>query len=140
MSQLVHLIAANEAVNARKVALDNCHIATSTQHDTQSMKTLALMTMLFVPGAFVSSLFSTPLFEWKEEDNAVGSNLKVWLWYLAISCPLLVLCFLILGLWMIRQALQRDLQRIREEHWGQTGSVGTNEIRDLVLKRAAIKS
>lgn len=63
------------------------------------MKLLALMTTIFLPGTFVSGLFSTPLFQREAKDKVDNTIVKIWepglRLYLAISLPLLVMTLLI---------------------------------------------
>lgn len=82
------------------------------------MKTLAAVTVAFLPGTFVASFFAMPLFEW----NAVGKSMVVskrfWV-YWAVTVPLTFLTLVIWVLWTRRQArVHRGLERrAREELW-----------------------
>jgi hypothetical protein len=60
-----------------EISGDAHHVATVTQSGTRGMKALAIITMLFVPGAFISSLISTPLFEWQTEGKFGTSKFQV---------------------------------------------------------------
>ncbi|KAH2097220.1 hypothetical protein KXW65_003610 [Aspergillus fumigatus] len=42
----------------------NISIARAARRDSSSMKIIALLTMLFLPGTYISSLFAMPLFDW----------------------------------------------------------------------------
>lgn len=75
------------------------------------MKTLAIVTMFFLPGNFVSAMFSMPMFEWTE-INPTSSYIGVGLLpqfslYWAITIPLTLVTFMLYFGWLWR--LKRDL-------------------------------
>lgn len=75
------------------------------------MKTLAAVTVVFVPGTFVAALFSMPLFRW--DTQTVGHSVvsrHLWV-YWAVSVPL---TFLTLTLWFVWMRLQTRRHRARE--------------------------
>lgn len=78
------------------------------------MKTLAAVTVFFLPGMFVAAFFSMPLFHWDTETvgNSIVSK-RMWV-YWAVTLPL---TFLTLGLWLtwIRFKMQRHRLRDLEE-------------------------
>ncbi|KAF5557916.1 hypothetical protein FNAPI_5289 [Fusarium napiforme] len=49
----------------------NVEIALATSQDSRHMKSIALVTMLFLPGTFFASMFSMGFFEWKPEYGTV---------------------------------------------------------------------
>lgn len=71
----------------------NTVIAIKTNEDSSSMRTIAALTMIFLPGTFISSVFGMTFF-----DSAGGSFfvLKKWWLYLAITVPLTLLT---VGIW-----------------------------------------
>jgi hypothetical protein len=77
------------------------------------MKTLSIVTMFFLPGTFVSSLFSMPLFDWDATNSSYG-NPAVWKprlgIYMAITAPLTLLTFTIWGLCTFLQTLGKRRQ------------------------------
>ena len=48
------------------------------------MKTLAVVTVVFLPGTFVSAFFAIPMFEW-DGNNVLSS--RFWIWW-AVVVPL----------------------------------------------------
>lgn len=71
------------------------------------MKTLAIVTMFFLPGSFISAIFSMPMFEWGDIDKS-SSNIGVGLMpqfslYWAITVPLTVATFILYFLWLRAQ-------------------------------------
>ncbi|KAI9692916.1 MAG: hypothetical protein M1822_004911 [Bathelium mastoideum] len=138
---LFNLIAANDSATAQKIAEESHRIALATKSDAQSMKLLALIATLFLPGTFVSGLFSTPLFERESNSTSKNSDIKIWkpglFLYIAISCSLLLLTFLTWGLWLLRQRLRHEADRkMATEHLHQ--SVGTTETENLARKRDSL--
>jgi uncharacterized membrane protein len=77
---------------AQDQATTNTNIASATQQDSLSLKTLSLVTMFFLPGTFLATLFSVPLLEWNSEKNLVG---KFWI-YWVFAVPLTLTTF---GAW-----------------------------------------
>ncbi|KAF8963522.1 hypothetical protein BDZ97DRAFT_1000573 [Flammula alnicola] len=63
-------------------------IAVSTQRDSSSMITIAAVTMFFLPGTFVSALFSMVFFNTKP-DNSLSVGPQWWI-FLAITVPLTI--------------------------------------------------
>ena len=50
------------------------------------MKAIALLTMLFLPGTFVSTFFAMPLFNWQAERQSDVVNSRFWI-YWAVTVP-----------------------------------------------------
>lgn len=91
-------------------AASSTEIAATTLRDSFSMKTLALVTMLFLPGTSVASIFSMPLFHWNTGDNN-GQILddKFWVFWV-LTVPLTLLTFSVWAGCMCfrRKPTQRD--------------------------------
>ncbi|CAH0050559.1 unnamed protein product [Clonostachys solani] len=68
-------------------------LAVATRRDSSSMKTVAIMTMAFLPGTFFAALFSMPLLQW-DGSRIVQDGFWV---YLAWTIPVTLLVF---GLWI----------------------------------------
>ncbi|KAI1735240.1 hypothetical protein F4680DRAFT_435894 [Xylaria scruposa] len=66
-------------------------LARESLRDSKAMKTLSILTILFLPGAFVATLFSTNMFEFQ------GNVQEIWI-YFVIVVPLTA--FLMLG-WLL---------------------------------------
>ncbi|TFK41433.1 hypothetical protein BDQ12DRAFT_732985 [Crucibulum laeve] len=76
-------------------------IAVETQRDSSSMITMASVTMFFLPGTFVSALFSMVFFNsgFDSLGRPVLSVAPQWWYFPAITIPLTVLVFCIWVLW-----------------------------------------
>lgn len=68
------------------------------------MKTLAVVTMFFLPGSFVSALFSMPMFEWDKVDLSsrfIGvSTMPQFGLYWVITIPLTLVTFILYFWWL----------------------------------------
>ncbi|ORY14278.1 hypothetical protein BCR34DRAFT_672583 [Clohesyomyces aquaticus] len=91
---LFHLRNLSETQNSTQIAASTATVAEQTRRDSASMITLAAITMLFLPGTFVSAILSTTVFDYGNGDlNASGK----W-WVLpAVTIPLTLIVF---GLWL----------------------------------------
>jgi hypothetical protein len=81
-------------------------IAVESKRDSSSMKTIAAVTMLFLPGTFVASLFATPMFQW---SATAGLQVQSHIWvYWATSIPLTLLT---IGFWWVWLKFTRGSER-----------------------------
>ncbi|KAI1748404.1 hypothetical protein F4782DRAFT_517582 [Xylaria castorea] len=80
----------------------NIEIAAAAKTDSSQMKTIALVTMVFLPATFVASLFSMTFFDWSPADGKNIVSSEIWIYFvIAVGLTLLVV-----GLWftIIRRA------------------------------------
>lgn len=75
------------------------------------MKTLAIVTMFFLPGSFVSALFSTDCFNWESasKDNIGVPATPQMTLYWAITIPLTVVTFFLYFLWLRIQKYKSEM-------------------------------
>lgn len=81
--------------------LDNqtsAELAASASRDSTSMKILAFISALFLPGSFISELFSSRLFDWHNEFSDQVLSKRFWM-YWAISIPLTLITVARWGAW-----------------------------------------
>ncbi|KAI1075585.1 hypothetical protein F5B20DRAFT_573398 [Whalleya microplaca] len=90
----------NSIINQResrlslRIAAEQHQLANASKRDNRSMKTLTFLGSLFLPGTFLSSIFSMSFFDFSN-DNTSPVSARLWL-YLVIMVPL---TFLIVGGW-----------------------------------------
>lgn len=101
----MNLIAQHDSIN-------NTDIALSSHRDASSMKTLAVVTMFFLPGSFIAALFSTPCFDWDIVDPDNWSSIGVastpqFNLYWAITIPMTVVTFVLYFVWLQFSVSQR---------------------------------
>lgn len=105
----------------------NARMAVASSRDSSSMKALAVITAVFLPGEFMSSLFGMGIFNWQgdDDDNAGGGNDAVvgydfWV-YWAITIPVTILILVLWRAWWVgqdryfRKHLSKDLSE--ERYW-----------------------
>lgn len=90
-------------------------LAESQHRDSLSMKTLAIVTMFFLPGSFVSALFSTSMFDWDSvspSSNGIGVRpLPQFGLYWIITIPLTIITFMLFFMWLWVTKLRHDVQK-----------------------------
>lgn len=67
-------------------------IALGSRRDRSLVKTIAAVTMSFLPGTFLASCFAISLFNWDGESGEGVINRQIWI-YWAITIPLTILTF-----------------------------------------------
>lgn len=91
--------------------MNNFNIALSSHRDASSMKTLAVVTMFFLPGSFISALFSTNCFDWDGVDlGSKSMGVKTtpqFDLYWVVTIPLTVITFVLYYCWLVFQGWQR---------------------------------
>ncbi|KAF5632978.1 hypothetical protein F25303_9261 [Fusarium sp. NRRL 25303] len=58
----------------------NVEIALATSQDSCHMRSIALLTMIFLPGTFFASIFSMGFFEWKSDDGTTSVSQSFWIY------------------------------------------------------------
>ncbi|KAH5281986.1 hypothetical protein HBI71_000230 [Parastagonospora nodorum] len=74
-------------------------LAKTTKEDSFAMRTIAIMTIAFLPGTFISALFSMDMFNWQAPQGASVVSSRFWI-YWAITVPLTLLVFSIWTVWI----------------------------------------
>lgn len=115
----------------------NARMAIASSRDSSSMKALAVITAIFLPGEFIGTLFGMSMFEWMpdkddasptggaggEDDDDVMSK-KFWIyWLIAVPLTVLILCVW-RGWWVtedrfFRRHLSKELSE--ERYWTADG-------------------
>lgn len=94
-----------------QIATDSKTLAEKATRDSTSMKAIAAVTMCFLPGTFVASLFAMPMFDWNAPPNHSLSN-RFWI-YWAVTIPLTVV---VIGVWFIWINFADSPRRLRPAH------------------------
>ena len=82
----------------------NLSIAQATKNDSAAMKTIAALTMIFLPATAVSSFFGMAFFNARGDEITATSD---WWLFLATTVPITVILFLIWLKWdVILHALE----------------------------------
>lgn len=81
------------------------------------MKNLAAVTVVFLPGTFMASLFAMPFFDWNAATNSLLVSDMFWV-YWAITVPLTLTTLAFWLLWTHRQTLiHREQDRKANEQF-----------------------
>ncbi|KAF4972993.1 hypothetical protein FSARC_570 [Fusarium sarcochroum] len=57
-------------------------IALSTRQDSRYMRSIAIVTMIFLPGTWLAGVFSMTFFDWHSDDRAANVSEYVWIYAL----------------------------------------------------------
>ncbi|KAI9665064.1 MAG: hypothetical protein M1821_006512 [Bathelium mastoideum] len=150
LNALFNLIAQNDAIHSHEFARDAKIIAAASQRDSFSMKILAVLTMCFLPGTFVATLFSMTIFDWdtasspssaaansatrQQQSQSVVSS-KFWV-YWAVAVPLTLLTFTICAAWMLLERV-RQKRRTSDAVSKLEDGLVRSEINALAMRRSA---
>ena len=95
----------------------NAQLAASAGRDSTSMKILAFISAIFLPGSFVAAVFSMSMFDWQysgDSNRNAGSGVvskRFWV-YWVIAVPLTAVTLLGWGFWW-RVEMRRFKQRFK---------------------------
>lgn len=80
-------------------------LAAKAKRDASSMKTVAIMTMAFLPATFFAAVFSMPSLEWDKPGVVTWSFAVYW----ALTVPVTALVF---GIWLLIAHKKRIRARV----------------------------
>ena len=78
-----------------QIAEASRRIAEATMSDSASMKTIAILTMVFLPGTAVASFFSITMFNWSADQGQEVVSGYLWV-YFVLAVPLTAI---VLAIW-----------------------------------------
>ncbi|KAK2750779.1 hypothetical protein FQN55_001789 [Onygenales sp. PD_40] len=108
-----NLVAQRDNKDNLKLAKVSTDIANTTKDDSRAMRTIAVMSIAFLPGTFVSSFFSMDMFNWQAaKDEAVLSSRFYIYW--AVAVPLTLVVFIVWFLWL-RSTNKQDKYTLNSE-------------------------
>lgn len=108
----------------------NAAIAVSTMRDSTVMKTIAVLTTLFLPGTFVATFFSMTMFNWSNttgngngSSDSSGAVVSPYLWvYWVITIVLTLFVMVLWVFWSKREHWRRHTKLIRKGSERSSGS------------------
>ncbi|KAI1150663.1 hypothetical protein F4825DRAFT_393166 [Nemania diffusa] len=74
----------------------NIEIAASAKTDSNQMRSIALLTMVFLPATFVASVFSMTFFDWDPPQGKSMVSSSIWIYFIIA----VVLTVAVVGLWL----------------------------------------
>ncbi|KAM0716700.1 hypothetical protein Q7P37_008145 [Cladosporium fusiforme] len=99
------LILAKASVDAANASIE---LAARAKADSTAMKALGIVSAIFLPGTFISALFSMGMFDWKAAPGGRVVSDRFWI-YWAFTAPitvLLLICFFVFV--MVREKQTKD--------------------------------
>ncbi|KAK8862239.1 hypothetical protein PGQ11_008474 [Apiospora arundinis] len=110
------LLTHEDALKGADLAKLGAEIAAASKRDSASMKTVAVLTMAFLPATFFAALFAIPSLDWKGAADSGGPVIQSNFWvYWAFTLPATVLVFVI---WLILNNRARLMGMYREKVLG----------------------
>ncbi|KAF3218167.1 hypothetical protein TWF106_007761 [Orbilia oligospora] len=100
---IYNLIAQRDSKVNIELAKDSRMLAIASKRDSSSMKTIAVLTIVFLPGTFVSALFAMPVLNWEAKSYPEVTTDKFWV-YWAVTLPMTLLVILTWIVWTKRQS------------------------------------
>lgn len=96
---------------AQSIANDSYKLSQEMKKDSVAMKTIAIVTMFFLPGATFATLLSMPFFS---ENEWMSHASRFWLW-IVLSVPSTAACFAFYDMWRRRAQKAARVQRAAYE-------------------------
>ncbi|KAF3388167.1 hypothetical protein DPV78_012196 [Talaromyces pinophilus] len=97
-------------------------IAEATQKDSEVMKTIAVMTMFYLPASFVATLLSMGIFNFDFESGSSGSIAlsSYWWIYVVVTIPLTISTFLFF--WLMQRKPQHGKKKTASQNTQQAST------------------
>lgn len=95
-----NMIAQGDSHATVAIAEQSRRIAVDTKKDSIAMKTISALTMVFLPGTFVGTLFGMVFFSVTESGSSGIRVSPTWWLYLAITVPLTALVMILWFGWL----------------------------------------
>lgn len=92
------MIAQKESQISIAVAEDSRTLASASREDSSAMKTIAAVTVVFLPGTFVAAFFAMPLFHWNVDSSSAIMSEYFWI-YWAVTVPLTIVTVIVWIIW-----------------------------------------
>ncbi|KAI8623223.1 hypothetical protein F5Y19DRAFT_481969 [Xylariaceae sp. FL1651] len=94
-----------------EIAHNGLEVAQRTRRDSELMKSIALLTMIFLPATFVATLFSMGIFDWKGMNGEILTvSPYIWL-YIVVTVAITSLTLGTWYLWVMRRRGIGDVEK-----------------------------
>ena len=104
---IYNLIAQRDTRENLRVASISKNIAAITKDDSFAMRTIAIMTVAFLPATAISSIFSMSMFDWQASAGSPVMSNRFWI-YWAVAAPLTLA---VLSLWLLWMHVHQQQQK-----------------------------
>ncbi|KAI9797187.1 MAG: hypothetical protein M1833_005596 [Piccolia ochrophora] len=115
------MIAQNDSRLNQSIASDSAQIASASKRDSSAMKTVALITAIFLPGTFVATFFSMSMFEWQGTlEQSERRMVSPYLWiYFVVTIPFTLMVIFTWRFWW-RHEEQTYQDEVRKSQRGDS--------------------
>lgn len=129
-------MALEEGRLSTELAASSKNIAEASMRDASAMKSISVLTMVFLPATAVASIFSTPFFDWNDGKSRMDvRGFEVfWIVSVPLTVGVLVTWILVVNLnwsvwWMRLQARRLAAQQERKDLEGtRRGRLGAEDL------------
>ncbi|XWX01912.1 hypothetical protein V2A60_009942 [Cordyceps javanica] len=142
INAIFNMMTQEDSLRGIELAQSTHQIAHASYRDSSSMKTLAIVTMFFLPGSFVSAMFSMPMFEWTKADPdspSIGVGLLpqfALYWVITLPLTLVIFSLYLLWLWHLKRQRQREFAIVsRKSDDNSDGEEGKEVVEERRLAR-----
>ncbi|KAM3505030.1 hypothetical protein MY11210_008130 [Beauveria gryllotalpidicola] len=142
INALFNLMMQQDNSNGIELAKSSHQIARASYRDSSSMKTLAIVTMFFLPGSFVSAMFSMPMFKWDKADpdsSAIGVGLLPQFglyWVITLPLTIVTFCLHLTWLWYLTRQRDREFDVVpRKSVDSSDGEPGKDAVEERRIER-----
>lgn len=111
MTSVAQLAAQQDARINIALARDNRLMTTRSQRDNSSMRTIAIVSLFFLPATFVASFFAMPIIDWSADSQSPTVSKSFWI-YWVVSLPLT--CMIVVG-WLVWHKKQERFEKESED-------------------------
>ncbi|KAK1948877.1 hypothetical protein LY78DRAFT_708475 [Colletotrichum sublineola] len=115
-SSMEDMMATTQVISriARHDTQVNTAIAIATRRDSWQMRSIAFVTMIFLPVTSIETIFSMNVFDWQAKDGEHLITVHFWL-YLAVAGASTALT---VGLWVFYTRVRKELSNRKDEEVG----------------------
>ncbi|KAK5167660.1 uncharacterized protein LTR77_007359 [Saxophila tyrrhenica] len=107
-----------------EIAKATAQVAEETRQDSAAMKTIAILTLTFLPGTAVASFFSMEMFNWRPGPGEQIASPYLWVFFV-VTIPITALVYVIWLWWF----------RVSQKHYTKRHEEGLDNI-ELKLRQA----
>ena len=104
-------MANRDSVTSQTIATESASIAQGARQDSYAMKTIAVLTMFFLPATFISSLLGTNLFVLDTSGDGKAQLIVSELWWIYLVSAVPLTLFTLLVWWLYLQWLLKARKR-----------------------------
>ncbi|KAJ8508385.1 hypothetical protein ONZ45_g9336 [Pleurotus djamor] len=95
-------------------------IAKDAKRDSEVMKAITVVTLIYLPATFVCTLLSMGIFEWSSEEGGALRIAKMGWIFLAIAIPLSIITCGLAFAWLWYAGKQMSTEKVVDEEAGRT--------------------